>query len=85
LIRIFLDEGSSGMTTTTHHTGTERYLAYELVMAGEDARPTTFSDIYAVGCIGLEVSHFSSYRSKNVILMISLVYLLQDPLRQAEE
>jgi serine/threonine protein kinase len=56
LIRIFLDEGSSGMTTTTHHTGTERYLAYELVMAGEDACPTTYSDIHAVGCIGLEVS-----------------------------
>lgn len=43
------------MTTTTHHTGTERYLAYELVAAGEEAIPTTASDIYAVGCIGLEV------------------------------
>lgn len=43
------------MTTTTQHTGTERYLAYELVIAGEKAKPTTYSDIYAVGCIGLEV------------------------------
>jgi serine/threonine protein kinase len=50
-----MDEGSSGMTTTTHHTGTERYLAYELVVAGEEAIPTTASDMYAVGCIGLEV------------------------------
>jgi len=57
LVRIFLDEGSTGMTTTTSHTGTERYLAYELVMAGEDARPTTASDIHAVGCIGLEVGY----------------------------
>ena len=43
------------MTTTTQHTGTERYLAYELVIAGDEAIPTTLSDIYAVGCIGLEV------------------------------
>jgi hypothetical protein len=54
-VRIFIDEGNSGMTTTTHHTGTERYLAYELVMAGDEAIPTTASDIHAVGCIGLEV------------------------------
>jgi hypothetical protein len=44
------------MTTTTAHTGTARYLAYELVAAGDDVRPTTASDMYAVGCIGLEVS-----------------------------
>jgi hypothetical protein len=44
------------MTTTTAHTGTVRYLAYELAVAGDDACPTTASDIYAVGCIGLEVS-----------------------------
>ena len=44
------------MTTTTHHTGTERYLARELVLDGDDATPTTASDVHAVGCIGLEVS-----------------------------
>jgi hypothetical protein len=49
-----MEEGSSGMTTTTAHTGTARYLAYELVMA-EAAVPTIASDIYATGCIGLEV------------------------------
>jgi len=58
LVRVFIDEGSTGMTTTTQHTGTERYLAYELVMAGESAVPTTSSDIYAAGCIGLEASLF---------------------------
>ena len=47
------------MTTTTHHTGTERYLAYELVIAGDEAIPTTASDIYAVGCIGLEVCSYT--------------------------
>jgi hypothetical protein len=49
------------MTTTTHHTGTERYLSYELVLAGEDAIPTTASDVYAVGCIGLEVDSHSFF------------------------
>jgi hypothetical protein len=44
------------MTTTTAHAGTVRYLAYELAVAGDDACPTTASDIHAVGCIGLEVS-----------------------------
>jgi serine/threonine protein kinase len=43
------------MTTTTEHAGTERYLAPELVMADDGGRPTTASDVYALGCIGLEV------------------------------
>ncbi|KIM21067.1 hypothetical protein M408DRAFT_333661 [Serendipita vermifera MAFF 305830] len=54
LVRIFLDEGSSGMTTMTAHTGTERYLAPELVTGEEMEYPTTASDVYALGCIGLE-------------------------------
>ncbi|KIM21777.1 hypothetical protein M408DRAFT_301122 [Serendipita vermifera MAFF 305830] len=54
LVKIFLEQGSTGMTTTTAHTGTERYLAYELIM-GEESNPTMASDIYAVGCIGLEL------------------------------
>ncbi|KIM30189.1 hypothetical protein M408DRAFT_22230 [Serendipita vermifera MAFF 305830] len=54
LSRIFLEEGSTGMTTTSVHTGTERYLARELVVEGDEARPTTASDVYAMGCIGLE-------------------------------
>lgn len=55
LVRIYLEEGNTGMTTTSAYTGTERYLAYELVTAQEDAIPTTETDIYATGCIGLEV------------------------------
>ncbi|KIM30273.1 hypothetical protein M408DRAFT_40255, partial [Serendipita vermifera MAFF 305830] len=54
LSRIFLDEGCTGMTTTSVHTGTERYLAHELVVGGDEARPTTASDVHAMGCIGLE-------------------------------
>ncbi|KIM25259.1 hypothetical protein M408DRAFT_222637 [Serendipita vermifera MAFF 305830] len=54
LVRVYLEGGSSGFTTTTNHTGTERYLAYELVIAAEDACPTVASDVWAVGCIGLE-------------------------------
>jgi len=53
LVRIHLDHGRSGMTTTSHHFGTERYLAWEL-SEGENP-PSTASDVYAVGCIGLEV------------------------------
>jgi serine/threonine protein kinase len=55
LVRVLLEEGNSGMTTTTAHTGTLRYLAYELLTAGEPV-PTMASDIYATGCIGLEAS-----------------------------
>jgi len=55
LVRIFLDEGGSGMTTTTAHTGTERYLAPELVTGDELVLPTAASDVYALGCVGLEV------------------------------
>jgi serine/threonine protein kinase len=48
------EEGTSGLTTVSEHTGTERYLSYELVVS-EDA-PTTASDVYALACIGLQVS-----------------------------
>ncbi|KAG8821831.1 hypothetical protein FRC17_009726 [Serendipita sp. 399] len=55
LARLILEEGSSGMTTTTAHTGTERYLAYELVASNDTVMPTVESDIHALGCIGLDV------------------------------
>lgn len=54
LISIYLEEGNSGMTTTSPHTGTDRYLAYELLQDHETVAPTTASDIFALGCIGLE-------------------------------
>ena len=44
------------MTTTTEHTGTERYLAPELVTDDADVHPTMASDVYALGCLGLDVS-----------------------------
>jgi serine/threonine protein kinase len=43
------------MTTTTAHTGTARYLAYELIASDEEPRPTTASDVHALGCVGMEV------------------------------
>jgi serine/threonine protein kinase len=49
------------MTTTTVYTGTERYLAPELLTA-DVAVPTTESDVYALGCIGLEVCQIVSHR-----------------------
>lgn len=47
-----LSEESTGLTTTTAHTGTTRYLSHELVST--DAYPTSASDVYAVACLGLE-------------------------------
>jgi serine/threonine protein kinase len=46
------------MTTASPFCGTERYLAWELLLDDEDAVPTTASDIYATGCIGLEASGY---------------------------
>lgn len=51
LVRL-LSEESTGFTTTTAHTGTTRYLSYELIAT--DTYPTSASDVYAVGCLGLE-------------------------------
>lgn len=54
LISIILEEETSGMTTTSPFTGTDRYLAYELLHDREQILPTISSDIFALGCIGLE-------------------------------
>ena len=56
LARIFLEDCGS---ETNAHTGMARYLAYELAVA-EASIPTTASDIYATGCIGLEVQYCDS-------------------------
>ncbi|KAG8805291.1 hypothetical protein FRC19_007989, partial [Serendipita sp. 401] len=63
LVRILLEEGCSGMTTTTPHTGTERYLAYELISYEEMVMPTIASDVYALGCIGLDFISLQSPHS----------------------
>ncbi|PVF94196.1 kinase-like protein [Serendipita vermifera] len=54
LSSIFLSEGATGLTTTTAHTGTERYLAPELVKSRDVCHPTRESDVYAMGCVGLK-------------------------------
>jgi serine/threonine protein kinase len=43
------------MTTTSEHTGTARYLAPELVASDITVYPTLASDVYALGCLGLDV------------------------------
>jgi serine/threonine protein kinase len=58
LISIYFEEGSTGMTTTSAYTGTDRYLAYELLLDADTALPTTASDIFALACVGLEVVSF---------------------------
>jgi len=43
------------MTTTSSHTGTVRYLSYEMVSdEPNETKPTTASDIYALACIGMQ-------------------------------
>ncbi|KIM21077.1 hypothetical protein M408DRAFT_81003, partial [Serendipita vermifera MAFF 305830] len=54
LAQIFLEAGTTGVTTTSEHTGTARYLAPELVLSDHTVPPTKESDMYAVGCLGLE-------------------------------
>ncbi|PVF96564.1 kinase-like protein [Serendipita vermifera] len=54
LARLFVENGHSGLTTTSNHMGTARYLAPEFLHDGDNL-PSTASDIYALGCIGLEV------------------------------
>lgn len=58
LTRIILDTGErSNLTTTSVHAGTARYLAHELAAPNEERPldPTKESDIWALGCLGLEL------------------------------
>jgi hypothetical protein len=71
------------MTTTTAHTGNVRSLAYELVVDGDDARPTTASGVYAVGYIGLEVS-FQALHSRKKYRIPASVCLLPGPVSQPQ-
>ncbi|PVF94367.1 kinase-like protein [Serendipita vermifera] len=45
---------TTGLTTTTAHTGTSRYLAIELVDSNIIITPTLKSDVWALGCVGLK-------------------------------
>ncbi|PVF94368.1 kinase-like protein [Serendipita vermifera] len=65
-----LQEGfSCGLTTTTAHTGTARYLAPELVDPDRIATPTLETDIWALGCVGLKFAFSTepyAYRPHNL-------------------
>jgi serine/threonine protein kinase len=52
--RLMEDDMDTGMTTTTPHFGTVRYLAPELVDPGK-AFPSRPSDVWALGCVAHEV------------------------------
>ncbi|KAG8820947.1 hypothetical protein FRC17_009963 [Serendipita sp. 399] len=54
LVAFFLGTGTSGLTTTSPYSGTERYLAPELILSENHVQITTLSDVYALGYIGLE-------------------------------
>ncbi|KAG8815231.1 hypothetical protein FRC17_000780 [Serendipita sp. 399] len=86
LSRIVLEEGHSGLTTTAAHTGTPRYLAYELVISEDDmAKPTRESDIYALGCVGLDVSSFAPVEYGDVALTSVLVSISPKPVLAPQE
>jgi serine/threonine protein kinase len=55
-VRIVLEEHVSddGLKTTSDHVGANAYPAFELARS-DRALPTAASDIYALGCLGLEV------------------------------
>jgi serine/threonine protein kinase len=65
LSRIISGENDKENDEEMDYTGTPRYLAYELVTT-ERPLPTITSDIYALGCVGLDVCDH--------ILSISVVY-----------
>lgn len=53
------------MTTTSEHTGTPRYLAPELVASDTTVYPTLSSDVYALGCLGLEFIYLQKPHTKH--------------------
>lgn len=55
LVNLLHDQSDAVMTTIADSASTTRYLAYELVSSDEEQLPTMASDVYALGCIGLEV------------------------------
>ncbi|KAG8815042.1 hypothetical protein FRC17_000878 [Serendipita sp. 399] len=76
LIRLIPKNGeSTGLTTTTVHTGTVRYLSRELIMS-EDPKPTTESDCHALGCIGFEFAYLlPPYRHRRSHTPTPLLYI----------
>ncbi|PVG00588.1 kinase-like protein [Serendipita vermifera] len=54
LVRVIAEGETLGLTTTTEHTGTDRYAAPEFVTSEETIVPTAASDVYALGCLGLK-------------------------------
>jgi serine/threonine protein kinase len=73
LVRILSDETHGKLATTTY-TGTPRYLAYELVIV-ERPIPTLASDIYALGCVALDVRGHNTEFKIHECLTCLIVYL----------
>jgi hypothetical protein len=55
------------MATKSAHTGTTPYLSYEMIV-GEDAKPTTASDVHALACLGMEVRSFHPHHTSLKLL-----------------
>jgi hypothetical protein len=65
LMRIYLEERCNGLDARSSSMGSGRYIAPELVFASDDAIPTAASDVWAIGCVGLDVSQ-SNFRSPKI-------------------
>lgn len=55
LVPIFSEDRRSRTMIIWEELTTHRYMAPELVMTDDGGRPTTASDVYALGCVSLEV------------------------------
>jgi len=77
LLRLIRPSGTINMSTKSAHTGTPRYLAYEL--AEGDLSPTQASDIHALGCVGMEVS-LCSHQCRSLMIIFISVYMLSNTL-----
>ncbi|PVF99436.1 kinase-like protein [Serendipita vermifera] len=77
LSQVILEEAGSGLTTSTPHTGSLRYVAYEIAFPEEDETaaftPTTASDIFSLGCVIYEffikLLPYSQYSTPLQLLM----------------
>ncbi|PVF95321.1 kinase-like protein [Serendipita vermifera] len=83
LATIFSEE-MVGATPTPVHSSTMRYLPFELIVAEDTVTPTEASDIYALGCLALEIIFLTSpYANRRNPAQIFRDVAKRDPPAQA--
>lgn len=87
LVRLDEWQGARGMTTTSIFTGSERYIAPELVVTRSNPNPkaTKESDIWALGCVTMEfVENIEPYRDVPNHLLKETILDGEKPAAQGE-